>query len=530
MSGGPRIESRRLGWVIALIALNMLLSLVLLVQEVPLIWGLVLFAWLNILLVAVRRVTAHAFLVGFLVSFFVFLLVRVTMDLVFDFRPFVVQPEVLSGVSKILLAGLFGLTVGYLLARVRPNGTENGPSPMRQYAGGETRLGAEHLRIGALAVFYIALPLAAFSLARDISFVSGASYAALYTEEFVQRTAGIGAAILQYAHEVAFVAFVAYLATLPRFRAARVPVLLWIVYVGSFMLTGRRRDVAVFLLFVICYAIARNRITPDDPWVRPGRAWLAVLAIPVLLAVFGLLEAWRGVGSAGTGEHGVIPEFIYGQGVSVTVLQNVVAYADQLPDQPYLLEFARTGVIPRLIGLPILEGNSVVRALEGGSLSHSLSWLVLGPTRYLSGVSTGTSFLAEGFVEFGLWGAACVGAAYGLLLAWLDHSRDGDLSANVLRLLVAQSVLWAPRGTSTGFIQILLAPSTWLGLIAAVLIAALAARHGRRGVSLSTLDQQMPGPEETVRLGGAEGLPRPMTSGAAAKLPHIHGPNGRHES
>lgn len=469
------------GWLVAALILDVVLVLLLVQKEVPLSWGLVLFVWFNAFLYSIAALKRRAFLAGFLVAFFIFLLSRATLERVFDFASPTVDVSDLETISPMLLLAMGGILVGYAIARARRD-----PEAPAELAPDSQRVSSsvsrEDVRRGALIIYYCTLPFAVFSVIQSIGFVAGASYAALYTSDYVERTSGLAGGLLQYAHEIALVAFVVYLATFPTFRSARLPVFLWIAYTGSFMLTGRRRDVAVLLLFVACYAITRNRITPDDPWLTRKRVWVVVAIIPFVAIIFAGLEAWRGVGDADAGfSFDALPGFFYGQGVSVTVLQNVANYGHHLPDQSYLLEFARTGFLPRLLGFPVLEGNSEARALTGGSLSHSLSWVVLGPNAYMAGLSTGTSFIAEAFVGFGLAGCAAIGFVYGLLLAWLDRLGRGGIAVNIVRLLMAQPILWSPRGSSTGFIQTLIAPSTLAGLAAIMLLAAVGStRRGRR--------------------------------------------------
>lgn len=431
-------------------------------------WGVVVLLWANGFVFAVTRLRERTFLAAFLVTFFLFLMTRDTLERVFHYAPPTATPEAHASVSAMLIAALAGVMGGYLALVLRRRGA---PAPRRLAAADDDGpWGAVRIGRLALVAFYVSLPGAFYNVISNIIFVRGSSYAATYTDDFVQAQSGPLATLGQYCSEFAFVAFVIYLATLPSFRAARLPLALWVGYVGLFLFTGRRREVAVFLLFVLCYAIIRSRVTSDEPWLTRARIRVGAIAVPVLLVIFAGLEAWRGVGSTRGGfSLAAIPEFVYGQGISVKVLENVASYGSNLPDQVYLLEFARRGLLPRIFGYPVLQGNSVERALEGGSLGHSLSYLVLGEEQYLNGLATGSSFVGEAYVDLGMVGVLLVSMAFGLLLAWMDRFGNGGVWANATRLLIAQSILWAPRGSATEFIGVLIAPST-LAVVAGILL------------------------------------------------------------
>lgn len=443
-------------------------------------WGLVLLIWFNMFIFAALKITERSFFAAFLGSFFIFLMTMDTFERVFHFKEISTAESAQGKIATILIVCLAGLMAGYVVGRLpgRIRSKKKELDPLRaQIAEENFRVArvakAERVRSAARLVFFLSLPGAFAEMFRTIMFTRGASYTGTYTETFVQQRSDPLSLFLQYSSEFASVAFVVYLATLPSWKSARVSVVLWFGYMGLFLFSGRRRDLAVLLLFFCCYAILRSRVTPDDPWLNKKRILAGIIGVPALLVVFAGVEAWRGLGSTRGGfSLTAVPDFLYGQGVSIKVIENVVTYGYLLPPQSYLLEFAQTGFIPRLLGHQVLQGNSIARALDGGSLSHSLSYVVLGPNRYLSGVSTGTSFVAEAYVTYAMVGVFGIGLLYGLLLAWLDRFGTRGLSMDILRLLVAQSLLWAPRGSSTGFLSVLVAPST-IAAVGAILLLAL---------------------------------------------------------
>ncbi|WP_040282233.1 O-antigen polysaccharide polymerase Wzy family protein [Tessaracoccus massiliensis] len=457
------------------LAANLILGVLVLASGATGVWSLVLFCWMNLLFVALSRLTQRPFFAGFLLCFFLFLMTYDTFERVFKLSPPQVSEEAHALISAMLVISLLGLAVGYFLpivARRRPPDSRVAASMLAADASRGALISRESVRSAALLAFALTVPLAIVSVVLDVLFVRSSSYAATYTESFAASQGGVVGTVLTYSSELAAVAFAIYLATMPRLRTALVPLVLWGMYSGLHLLTGRRAELAVLLLFLLCYGLVRNRITPEDPWVTRRRVLPALLLLPLLLVLFAGLESWRGVGNASGFSLSAVPEFFHGQGVTVKVLENVALYGDALPEQQYLLEFLHRGIPARIAGQTVFEGNSVTRAMEGGSLSHSLSYLVLGQ-RYLDGQATGSSYIAEAFVDFGFGGVLVVSIVIGLLIAWVDRAGGSSVVADAVRFIAIQSILWSPRGSATGFVSAIVAPSTLVGVSAIALVAML---------------------------------------------------------
>lgn len=447
-------------------------------------WTAVLLLWTNLFLYAVSKLKERTFLAAFLATFLLFLMTQDTFERLIGYAPISVSPNAHSEIVAVILLGLSGLIIGYAgIGRVFSSSRRSIEDPdllLRETTKGSV-LGNANVRSGALIIFFISIPISIIGQVRNILMVQSTSYADSYTTEFIAAQDGVFGTVVQYAGEFASVSFAIYLATLPIFTRARLPLALWVTYAGLHLFSGRRREVAVLILFLVAYAIIRSRITPSDPWMTKRRIQLFLVTLPIILVTFAGLEAWRGIGATQGGlSLSAIPDFLYGQGVSIKVLENVILYGHALPDQNYVLEFTRSGILPRVLGIEVLEGNSIRRAFEGGSLPHSLSYLVLGEVRYLSGMATGSSFIAEWYVEFGLAGVFAVSTVYGLILRWMESfGTRGSGISNALRLLIAQSILWAPRGASAGFITTLIAPTTLATLMAVLVLAWVSNSMGR---------------------------------------------------
>ena len=258
----------------------------------------------------------------------------------------------------------------------------------------------------------------------------------------------------------------AFLGLFPTRKRAIVAMSLWAVYLCVSLLSGQRGPFAYGMLTIMVYWVIRRRDDVTGEWVIRGR-WrrlLLLIGIAVLL-LFAGVEMLRGVGNSST--HGRINVpilgFLYGQGVSATVIVNAFRFADVLPDEFFLLEFARTGLIGRLLGFEVFHGNSVDHALYGGSMTHSLSYYVMG-RGYLEGRGSGSSFVAEWFHDFGYVGVVFGGLVFGAICIEIARLFVGQFIRNTLRLAILPSILMAPRASATAFLTFLLSPGALFGI------------------------------------------------------------------
>lgn len=468
---------------------NLLLLILLFFTDNLNLWGITFGLWLNGILYAFHKVEARSFLFGFLVSFFIFLMTMDTMDRFFGYQSQLLSAtlseDTMRKVHTLYIVGLIGILGTYIILSTFR--AKSGKRTMGKGVVDSTWLLA--VQKSAKTFFYATIPLSLLKMFLTIT--TGGSYTSIYTAEAIS-SGGLFKLILHYGSLIAMVAFTVYLATLPSFAEARLILALWVLNSGLYLFTGRRREVALLLLFFFCYALARNRITPEEPWITKRSLFWAGLAVPVLVVIFTATELMRGLSNATGRGLEAIASFIYGQGVSMRTLANVISYHELLPNQHYLLEFTHQGLLPRLLGLEVFQGNSVQRAMEGNSLSHSLSYLVLGPDTYLSGIGTGSVFLAEGFMEGGVLGVFLLSILYGMLLHWVDSFADRGLFKATLCLLIVQSLLWAPRGSATGFISDLIDPAT-LGSLGLIFFLAMVLNRPSKNKNAS----QIPGEEAT---------------------------------
>lgn len=138
---------------------------------------------------------------------------------------------------------------------------------------------------------------------------------------------------------------------------------------------------------------------------------------------------------------------------------------DQIPKGfTYSFEFLRSGILGRILGIPIYHGNTIEHALYGGSFTHALGYVVLG-TSYLAGYGPGSSYIAELFYDFSYMGVIIGSVIYSWLFVNISNIAGKPPFIFSICLSVLTQLLWAPRSSFSGFITVLFYPTTWIAYL-----------------------------------------------------------------
>ena len=85
---------------------------------------------------------------------------------------------------------------------------------------------------------------------------------------------------------------------------------------------------------------------------------------------------------------------------------------------------------------------------------------------YLSGRGTGSCYIAELYQDFGYAGIVLGNVLYALLIAGIaNRKKDERVLTTAVRFIIITQLLWAIRGSYTGFITQLFAPTTVITVV-----------------------------------------------------------------
>ena len=305
-------------------------------------------------------------------------------------------------------------------------------------------------------VLYISSLASFFSLGNTILFVLRNGYLTSFTE-----TAGVPSIISRFA--LFFTpAFAVFLATLPSAKQMRLPMCVYGVYLLASVFTGRRNTIVTSLLMLVVYFVLRDNLLPKEKRILTKR--VVLLACVVGLGGVYLLQmvAYLRSGILGTGDSffGTIISFIDSQGASFRVVVKTIDYMEFFDPQTtyrFLLFPLELFVTNNSIGQtvfhtePIISLQTAEFAESTNSYSHVLTYLV-DPARYLRGEGFGTSYVAEGYVAFGIVGVIALSVMIGVAFRWFSSMLGRSWPVIALGLIAIKSFVYLPRNYALGWI------------------------------------------------------------------------------
>lgn len=436
------------------LVLNFSVILLALLLNCNVLYMIVLVLWINMLLYSINDLKNRSMLFAFLVAFFVFLMGREFLEQFFFYKVEIFEEPILNHTYLSLLLSLSSIAVGYGLfnkygfKKIIKNGTQ-------------TLVCNVAVKKVSKCVYYGTWFFAVASKATVSLFISSNSYWDYYTGYSEYLVGNLPLYLISKIELIMPVALSIYAASLPTKAEFKSPGIFYIFYLLVSLGTGQRSTFVLGVLFIVVYFLFRQGTNPEEQWVKRSYITIGILSIPLLAVFLSAYSYWR-TGAKLT-EFTFISgfaDFLYDQGVSSNIIKRAYMYQENIPNQIYVLEFVHSGILARIFGIPVYQGNTIEHALYGGSFTHSLGYVVLGSS-YLAGRGTGSSYIAELFHDFGYIGIIIGSLFYSYLIARINRKeiKQNTFTMSV-RFYIITQILWAPRGSFTGFISNLLAPSS----------------------------------------------------------------------
>ena len=92
---------------------------------------------------------------------------------------------------------------------------------------------------------------------------------------------------------------------------------------------------------------------------------------------------------------------------------------------------------------------------------------------YLLGRGTGSSYIAELYHDFKIWGVVIGNIIYGFVVSRSLSIKTNKVYLNAMALLIIRQLLWSPRGGFTDFLLVLLQPFTILAFLIVFVLSHL---------------------------------------------------------
>ena len=301
-------------------------------------------------------------------------------------------------------------------------------------------------------IMYIVSLLFSFLIGYDkMSFIQTHTYLEYYTL-YVSKFPLFVSAIASLKHY--FLCF--FLATMPSKTTTTVVLLTYFVSTIPDLCVGKRSVTILSLFFALTYYMMRDYYDRGHHiWLGKMEKGLMITIMPFMLMFLAAYKYIRSDIDVEFTPIELVVDFFYSQGVTFTWLCSGLGVYTQLPDGVIsytfgeIIDYFKYSRAAELIwgGVNLGNSNNLLRATLGNSMSHHLSYLLLG-NRYLNGNGVGSSYLLEVFVDFGYIGIIL----FCLLLGWftiytLHFARKGIIQCSVI-LLAINGILYMPRANA----------------------------------------------------------------------------------
>lgn len=430
--------------------------------------------WIDLLAYCFSNISKRVFLFVFLIAFFVFLLGREILD-VFNLHTVISRfsTEINIHAERLLLISLLCIIIGYCAS-----GHIKFASSRDRNVEYDTPMILSIRKVSSILFFFSFL----FSIIQLLS-IGRYILSHGYLSTYISFTSSLPYFFTKIA-DMTPVSFWLFLSTFPTKKEVDRHAVFFVIYLAMTLLTGRRFAFVAGLLVLFTYYSLRDNIKNEGTkWIKRSTIIICILAVPIgAVALYYFSRMRFGNVIEGTSLGDAFTDFFYSQGVSINVIKYAKMY-DINPEKNYMfsstLTFLQKNIIARFLGVHSYSGNTVENATNGHSLAHAMSYLLYGD-RYLNGRGIGSCYIAEAFHDFGYFGVVIVNLIYGVILnKFFDFRRKGVFTGTI-SLILLNSLLYAPRGSTDGFVADIVDFTSWGTIITVYILSYLISKRVSR--------------------------------------------------
>ena len=265
-----------------------------------------------------------------------------------------------------------------------------------------------------------------------------------------------------------------YISLEKRAKKSISPIILYLLIGVLYLLAGRRKEFMLNFLIIITYIVLQVK---DNKLLWKRIILPMLLLVPILIIALELVGKARQGSAAGASSIVVIIlSFFYNQGVSARVIGHSIVHRNRIPRFKFysigtIIEFIRYKLIGNyILGNPVPSGQSIERATEGHLFSQAIAWLS-NSEDYLKGVGTGSSYVAELYVDFHIFGIIIGSLIYGKLMIYFTKQlQSKKFVVCIFTYLMVRGFYFTPRSGFVSFITTAFSPRQILGLLIILLI------------------------------------------------------------
>lgn len=436
---------------------------------------------------ALRDFYNNIFLFSFLVCFFTFLLGGQILNRIMHVYGYDFPDKIEIHTDFVLLISLIGLLLGYMIV--------DNTKPKKKQAEKAINYDSNYyknVRKISKYYFYATYFFWILTLLDIVLYVVQYGYISYYLS-YASRVPAVLREIGYMAPAVLFI----YLATMPKKKEAKLPIIMYSVYLLLSLGTGRRIYFMTGLLVIFAYMMLRNVIRPEEkPWISRKSIIKICITVPFLLISMYLFEYMRSENYVGTAsQYSPLFGFFVRQGTSINVIKYTELFELRLNQDAYYslyntLRWLQDSWIDKLMNLDLSYAfgkQSQETATTGTYLADFVSYNA-NSNIYLDGMGYGSCYIEELYVDFGYLGVFLGNVLYGVLLCKLlkNSMRQGNIWLMAVGLFIIDAIFKAPRATFDSFFGQFLYFDSWGPFVVVFLFVKL---YSRRGIRMMRTDR-----------------------------------------
>lgn len=314
-----------------------------------------------------------------------------------------------------------------------------------------------YLRWISLIIFLVSVSIQIFNVYKNIKLINEIGYREYYLLD--KTDVDILTRIFDIIGRMYFTSFIIYIATSPKLGRSLVLSILFLTPGVLELKSGGRTEFVLNFLIILIYCVFRIKNEKLLRKIIIG----GIILMPLLFIVLMLVESSRGTQNVGLNYElsfiDKILKFFYSQGVSARTIGNAQEFSKDIPYRFYsfgeIIDFVKYTILGHIVpGIVEPQGQSYEVLIGKSQLSHTLTFLQ-SPYDYLNkGLGTGSSYIAELYVDFRILGIVIGSMFYGYLLNTLRKLfYNDDIVLRIIMLVITRNLLLVPRASFTYFLN-----------------------------------------------------------------------------
>lgn len=478
-----RINNKRI-WLAAALQIAIILLSVFLYADMR--FCAVLSIWMYMLVYLSTDIYSNIEIIGFLLCFFVFIIGgQVALYFLgYDQYDVVFSNQIENHTNFVILLSLVFVFFGYVIGRQNKVRIKKRNSSKHSLLTTADERSIIYTRKVSKWFFYFASVCWFIVLLEKISYYRTYGYYSL----FADYSSHLPYFVLTV-DNFATIPFYVFCATKPSKKEARIPIIIYAIYMIMSLMTGRRIFVAVGFMILCAIFIINNHDT-EETWINKRFLIIVLIALPFALSLLQIYGVSR-FGTAYTKKNilQIIRDFIGGQGFTVNVIKYEQLFYDKLGHHKYYsfyntIRFLRTSPLTRWF-MPEYHFEygtyTAKNAINGNSFANSVTYLG-SPKTFLRGGGYGSCYVAELFHDFGYAGVIIGNTVLGLFLSYISKFKNRGIFFAAFSLLMLECLYKTPRYNFDYVMSEITILTNWIYAGFMVLVISILYRRGKHRV------------------------------------------------